>query len=144
MKLSEQKYGIIYYTEQLKAAQAVLKDTPDYFYRKVCRWYSEKFHTELTKVYELPYSFLLQHYYESQLDSRSYNEVFDFATRNLLKIFVDAEEEANKAFALELEREQAETLKKKLAKSKNKEIPPKIPEIDVKFDDSENEGAEDV
>lgn len=149
MKLTDNSYSIIYLTEQLKAAKALLKDTPDFFYRKICRWYSKSFHTELTKVYDLPYHFVLQHYYEAQLDKRDYNEVFDYTTKELLKIFVDREEEANKAFAAELLKEQEATIAKKKAKdeaealakaSQTTEEPQKkvnVPEFDMKFDDND-------
>ena len=145
MKLTESSYGIIYLTEQLKAVQALLHDTPDFFYRKVCRWYSSKFHTPLMEVYELPYHHVLQNYYEAQFDKQTYNDVFDYTTKELLKIFIDKEEEENKAFAEELLREQQRTIEKKKAKEakeaeakakmqEHNEPNVKIPEFDMKFD----------
>lgn len=149
MKLSENSYSIIYLTEQLKAVQALLHDTPDFFYRKVCRWYSKEYHTPLIQVYDLPYHHVLQNYYEAQFDKRSYNDVFDYTTKELLKLFIDKEEEANKAFAEELLKEQQATIARKKAKEEkeaqakaamqqDKEKDFKVPEFDMKFDGKED------
>ncbi len=51
---------------QIAAFAAVTIDDYDseYFYRHVFRWYSEKFHTPLHEVLDLPLDFILQHYFE--------------------------------------------------------------------------------
>lgn len=43
----------------------------EYFYRKVCRWYSTTFHTPLHEVLNLPTPLIFQHYYESSFESLS-------------------------------------------------------------------------
>lgn len=52
------------------ALHAVISDdpAPDYSLRRVFRWYSEKFHTPLHLVEELPVHDILQHYYEATFE----------------------------------------------------------------------------
>ena len=109
MKLNEHAYSLFYHHEQLKAAHAKLNDTPDYFYRKVCRWYSNHLNTPLKEVKEIPYHDVLQEYYEHHMEKMTYNEVLEYTKTSLLDVFVDREEEDLKAWAIELEKEQAET-----------------------------------
>ena len=69
----------IYRAEQLKALQAVLIGSEAYFYRRVCRWYSNEFHTPLKDVEILPYEHILQHYYENKLEAMGRNQIIDIA-----------------------------------------------------------------
>lgn len=147
MKLTDSAFAILYHSEQLKAANAILNDTPDYFYRKVCRWYSKNFHTPLMQVFGLPYHHVLQHYYEHHMDQMTYNQTLDYVKSELLPVFIDKEEEANAAYAKALEREQAATLaKKKAREAKEKEQKAKkvdIPEFNLNFEESDDEHRED-
>jgi hypothetical protein len=38
-----------------------------YYYRSICRWYSEHFHTALHAVHQLSPAFVLQNYYEATM-----------------------------------------------------------------------------
>lgn len=46
----------------------VKENNPDYFMRRVYRWYSKTFHTPLHVVDELPPEFILQHYWEEHFE----------------------------------------------------------------------------
>ena len=50
-----------------------LKDS-EYFTRKVCRYYSQKFHTPLMEVYDLPWGFVLTNYLEHIVESNNTEE----------------------------------------------------------------------
>ena len=98
---------------QLKAAEAVLTKTVDYFERKVRRWFSKSFSTPYMETFNIPWEEILLHYYESDLDNRTFNEVFDLTVENYLPEFVQEAEEEDSEFAKSLENEQKATLKKK-------------------------------
>lgn len=134
-------YSILYKAEQLKAAQAVLEDTNDFFYRKVCRWYSKTFSTELTKVYDMPFHFILQQYYEEKLSEKDYNETFQYVTDNLLGEFIKKKEMEDQAFMESLLKEQAERSARKKIKQQEENKEPKIPAINLSFEEN---GEEEV
>lgn len=115
-------YSPIYYAQQLKAVKAILEESDEFFYRKICRWYSKEFNTELTEVYKLPFPFLLQHYYEDRLDEMDYNELYDFACAELLPEFMKQREDEDQAFADSLIEEQKRTLEAKAKRDKAKRI----------------------
>lgn len=50
---------------QILAMEAVLSDTDEYRMRDICRWYSGEFSTPLHIVEDLPFEYVLQHYYEA-------------------------------------------------------------------------------
>lgn len=50
---------------QILAMEAVLSDTDEYRMRDICRWYSGEFSTPLHVVEDLPFEYVLQHYYEA-------------------------------------------------------------------------------
>lgn len=103
----------IYQIEQIKAISAFLCKNPDFIYRKICRWYSRSFNTPLKEALKEPITFILQHYYESLLENKTYNEVFDIAVSDYLPEFVDEKEKEDQAFVEALEREQEKQLKAK-------------------------------
>jgi len=98
---------------QLKALEGILLKTPEYYYRKICRWYSKEFSTPLKGVYDLPMDFVLEHYYESFLEKNSYNEVFDIAVQEYLPEIAAEEDKAAQEYADSLVEEQEKTLKLK-------------------------------
>lgn len=97
---------------QLTALQGKVLNTPDFFERKVRRWYSSSFNTPLEKTHELPWSFILLNYYEDQVDKLEYNDAFDRLVDYLPKV-QKLEDEENQQFADDLIEEQQKTLKKK-------------------------------
>jgi len=59
--------------EVLALKSVALRD-PEYFYRRVCRYYSEKFHTPLTDVQELPWPFVFTNYLEHIIETNNGKE----------------------------------------------------------------------
>lgn len=59
--------------ETLAIHGVALKDS-EYFTRKVYRYYSEKFHTPLMDVYELPWGFVLTNYLEHIVETNNTTE----------------------------------------------------------------------
>lgn len=65
--------------EILALKSVALKDA-EYFQRRVCRYYSEKFHTPLLEVYELPWPFVFTNYLEHVIESNNgKKEIYDLA-----------------------------------------------------------------
>ena len=143
----EKKPFNIYRIQQLKAIEAILTDSEGYFYRKICRWFSEKFNTPLMDVYKIPYPKILQEYYEGPLSELEYNDVYDMASTEYVPELADAYEEENQKFADSLIKEQEETLKRKAKKRALEEAANKPQslekdssdpkELDLKFEDEE-------
>jgi hypothetical protein len=52
---------------QINAIMAIENETSDFFYRKVCRWFSHTYATPLMEVDNIPMQIVLQHYYEEVL-----------------------------------------------------------------------------
>ena len=59
--------------EVLALKSVALKDA-EYFTRKVCRYYSEKFHTPLADVYNLPWAFVFTNYIEHIIETNNTKE----------------------------------------------------------------------
>jgi hypothetical protein len=110
----------VYLPLQVEAIFNALTNNPAFFERKVRRWYSKNFNTPLQDTFSLPWDEILIHYYESTLEDRSFNELYDIAIDNYLPEFVNRREEEAAAFAESLVKEQQETLKKKQAQSKGR------------------------
>jgi len=142
-----ESFEIINKLEQLKAAEGKLLNTLAFFERKVRRWYSREFHTPLFDVYKLDYQFILQQYYESIIEGYSYNELLEVTQRNLLDELSESIEEEDQKYADSLIKKQQEQLEKQKVKDtpktqslnktqSNEANNPKIPEINLKFDES--------
>lgn len=54
---------------RILALRSVVKDTPDYRLRHIFRWYSEKFHTALHLVDDLPIENILEAWYECEFET---------------------------------------------------------------------------
>lgn len=117
---------------QIAALAAVAVDDfdEDYFYRRVFRWYSEKFHTPLHEVYELPFEFVLQHYFEVQYeamdDQRRAAEVDRLKLNKEQRWKRMLKEEAEKAdadeFAQFVAAEEQARIKKELEQAEKKKL----------------------
>ena len=138
----------IYECLQVNAIFDKLTQNDMFFFRKICRWYSEKFHTPLHEVMEgsvVGWDEILKHYYEYNIDSQSYNEIFELAMKEYLPEFADDWERQNEEFAKALIEEQKmlqEKAKKKKLKEKEKtEEDNKInnlpPPINMSFEDKD-------
>ncbi|MDD5650849.1 MAG: hypothetical protein PHF86_10620 [Candidatus Nanoarchaeia archaeon] len=124
--------------EIFKAVEAFLLKTDMLFERKIRRWYSRTFFTPLKEVYNLSWQFILQNYYESLLEKKSYNEIIDLASQDLLTELIEESEKEADDFANseELLEEQREGLNKILKKEEKIVKKPKIPSVNMKFDEN--------
>lgn len=133
----------IYRSAQTKAIYGILNETDESFFRRVCRWYSSNFNTSLHVVMEgnvIAWDDVLRHYYEDMLERRySYNELYDYTTKQFIPELADDFEEENKKFAEELVKEQQKSLKAKEKKEKveNKEPEKEFKPINMSFEDEE-------
>lgn len=57
------------------ALHATLKNTNEFWIRNIQRWYSSTFHTPLLQVEDLPFDYLLAHYYEYHYHKMSSEEL---------------------------------------------------------------------
>lgn len=64
---------------QILALAAVLDQRETYLFRKVCRDYSSRFCTPLHEVYKLPFSFVLTHWMESNIEKLSKSDLQSLA-----------------------------------------------------------------
>lgn len=103
----------IYRFKQLEAVEAILTNSNEYHYRKICRWFSKEYSTPLMEVYKMPWDFVLQNYYESFLETRPYNEVYDLAVQDYLPEMAEEYEKELQEFADSLVDEQEQTLERK-------------------------------
>ena len=111
--------------EILALKSVALKDS-EYFTRKVCRYYSEKFHTPLTEVYNLPWAFVFTNYIEHIIETNNtkediYNIAIDvfYPEKKRVKNFMgefSSEEEELDAWIKKVEKEAQEERDKKSLK----------------------------
>lgn len=108
----------IYSAAQVLAIKATIDNDSDHERRRIMRWYSEKYHTPLHDVWDLPIEFVLQAYYEDTYDSMEKEEL----RRNLVVLtetleqkkkrlkeeeeYVDPEVAADEEFAKLIEEEE--------------------------------------
>lgn len=133
----------IYKIKQLEAITNILGKTEDYFQRKVCRWFSEKYSTPLPEVERMEWDYLLTHYYEAALEDMDYNNVFDMAQHQYIEEFMEEDEVIRQQLEEELIEEQEQSLKKK--EKKKQENEQKIKEFNMSFDeelDDDEDGTE--
>lgn len=110
----------VYLALQIEAVFNAITNNRLYFERKVRRWFSKNFNTPLKDTYKIAWDEILIHYYESALEDKSFNQVFDIAVENYLPEFIDKREEEDRAFAESLLEEQKRTLAAKNKKVKAK------------------------
>jgi hypothetical protein len=119
--------------EILALKSVALKD-PEYFTRKVCRYYSEKFHTPLAEVYALPWAFVFTNYIEHIIETNnSKEEIYNIAVdvfypeKKRVKNFMgefETEEEELDAWIKKVEKEAQEERdrKSKIEAAKKEEV----------------------
>lgn len=144
----------VYESLQVEAIYNAVTNNDGFFERKVRRWFSKNYNTPLMDTYEVPWSDILIHYYESLLENNTFNQNFEIMTARYLPELVDQKDAEDAAFAQSLVEEQRRTLKKKKAKTKVKlkkpaEAPKRKPEgepeevMNLQFDDKDFEGGGD-
>jgi hypothetical protein len=105
---------------EILALKAVALRDPEYFQRKVCRYYSEKFHTPLIEVYKLPWPFVFTNYLEHIIEvNNGKKEIYDLAIDICYPEIKENEEEALQRRIKEIETE--EELKRQAHKKKVEE-----------------------
>lgn len=135
--------------EAISIKSTALKDG-EYFYRKVCRYYSEKFHTPLLQVYDIPWPFVFQNYIEHVVETnRSRKEIYELAIDVCYPEKRQQEKEADDKWLKEIEKEEQEKTrleKEALAAKQKSTNKPEEPEIEMgafHFSHLENEMEED-
>lgn len=107
--------------ETLTIKAIALKDS-EYFYRKVCRYYSEKFHTPLLQVYDLPWVFVLNNYLEHVIETNNNKEdIYNLAIEICYPEKKVEEEQELEDWIKKIEREEEEKLKAKQSPHTEKE-----------------------
>jgi hypothetical protein len=121
---------------ELLALKSIALKDPEYFNRKVCRYYSQNFHTPLEQVYKLPWAFVFNNYIEHIIENNNTKEnIYDLCidlfypekkkVENFLGEF-ESEEEELQAWIKKIE---AEEEKKRKAKAVEEIVPE--PEINM-------------
>ena len=104
------------------ALKAIVMKDPEYFTRKVCRYYSEKFHTPLLEVHDLPWTFVFNNYLEHVIESNnSRNEIYELSLEVIYPEMSKTEEQKNVAFAEMIERQEQEKMADKIIADKMKD-----------------------
>lgn len=98
---------------QLKALDCIFNPTDDYLQRKICRWYSKEYSTPLNQVLEMPFDYVLTHYYESEFEKQDHNQLIDQLIEDHLPEIQQDNEDDDEEFMEMLEKEQEMGLKKK-------------------------------
>lgn len=106
----------------MEAVAGGLAKTDIAFFRKVCRWYSNSFHTPLHEVMQckaVQWDEILLHYYEEQMEDLPFNTLYDIACQEYIPELAEQYEKENEEYAQALVEEQQKTIE--LRKKKNKQ-----------------------
>lgn len=98
------------------ALASVLEPDDHYYYRTICRKYSEKFHTPLHHVHQLPYHTVLVNYFESVFENMHEDDLDEIVHRAVNPNYDDEEELQDFIQMVEEESEGKRKAKKKKAK----------------------------
>lgn len=87
--------------------------TEEYFWRQVCRYYSEHFHTPLMQVYKLSAPHVLQNYYESIFETKfAKKDLVEMSIQEVcpeIQIELDKESKLFEEQIMEMERQRAKS-----------------------------------
>lgn len=130
------------------ALKAIALKDPEYFTRRICRYYSEKFHTPLLEVMNLPWPFVFTHYLEHVIESNnSRKEIYDLAIDLCYPEMSNDDEEEIQDWIRRIEDEEQEKRANKIIEAKMKESNPPIeenPDINMgSFDHLDDEMNDD-
>lgn len=117
---------------EIIALKSIALNDPEYFTRKVYRYYSENFYTPLAEVYKLPWGFVFNNYLEHIIEkNNSKDDLYDLCVdmiypekkkvKNFLGEF-DNEEQELQAWIEKIERESNEKSNKENPHTK-KDVP---------------------
>lgn len=119
--------------EILALKSVALKD-PEYFQRRVCRYYSEKFHTPLLEVYDLSWPFVFTNYLEHIIETNNgEKEIYELAIDICYPEMKENEEQEIQEWIKKIEaREEAKRqAKKKQEEEQKKQAEEQNPHTDV-------------
>lgn len=118
---------------ELIAIKSILTNDPEYFHRKVCRYYSEKFHTPLVEVLNMPWAFVFSNYLEHILETNNTKEnIYEIATEICYPNRKKEEEEEFEEWVREVEqRAEQEAKSNPQIKQKNNIENPQTPEKEI-------------
>jgi hypothetical protein len=114
------------------ALASVLEPDEAYYYRKICRSFSERYHMPLPEVEKLPYDYVLRHYFEHQIEQLNESDAEEAAhalevrmQRSINPNYDAEEEESIEDFVQMIEDEIAgkRKVKKKLIKDLRDNFP---------------------
>lgn len=119
--------------EILALKSVALKD-PEYFQRRVCRYYSEKFHTPLLEVYDLSWPFVFTNYLEHIIETNNgKKEIYELAIDICYPEMKENEEQEMQEWIKKIEaREEAKRqAKKKQEEEQKKQAEEQNPHTDA-------------
>ena len=119
--------------EILALKSVALKD-PEYFQRRVCRYYSEKFHTPLLEVYDLSWPFVFTNYLEHIIETNNgEKEIYELVIDICYSEMKENEEQEIQEWIKKIEaREEAKRqAKKKQEEEQKKQAEEQNPHTDV-------------
>ncbi|MDE2425779.1 MAG: hypothetical protein KGO96_07715 [Elusimicrobia bacterium] len=111
---------------QLCALRDVVYRKSEYLLRRIMRWYSEKFHTPLLEVENIPIEIILQHYFECIYEEQESQDRLE-EIKSLIKDKEEVEQQEIKKEASESEFYQM--VQKELKENQNKEKVPNKKQI---------------
>jgi len=110
----------IYSYYQLLAIEGKLNKTDVAFEKKVRRWYAKELRVAFDATFKIPWTDIISHYYDDQIEEAPYNAIYDMAVTEYLPEVAKAEEVENQAYADSLVQEQKESYEKYLKKNPDK------------------------
>lgn len=119
---------------QINALHSVLIGDEPFFYRKMCRYISQKFNISLLEAEKLPVDYILLHYFESQYEEWEEKDLIKLAKELCAPDIADKEEEQIQAVIDELDAEYEQQEEQKKDKKESLELP-KMKEFDLKFEE---------
>lgn len=122
---------------EVLALSSIALKNPEYFQRKVCRYYSEHFHTPLLEVYNIPWPFVFSNYLEHVVESNHGQEgIFNLAVDICHPDYRENEEQEIQDVIKRIERQEEERRAKELAKLnppiEEEEVIDENPDIEMK------------
>jgi hypothetical protein len=119
---------------QLISLENFIHPDENAFYRRLCRWFSAEFHTNIFEVEKKPLEYLLVHYFENKLEKMSKEDFIKYKRFLLHEEEIVEEEEDDDAFLEQIEMEYIKRRQAELDAKKTSETPPEPPpNISIKF-----------
>lgn len=111
----EDKFSI-YSFYQFESIEGKLNKTDVAFERRVRRWYAKELGMSFQKTFELPWTDVISHYYDTQIEETPFNIVYNMAIDEYVPELAEEQERIDQEYADSLVEEQAANLAKKAKK----------------------------